>query len=90
MDLFIDEVHAFVSVVEIKATDWDKVISANRRKLLGTHRRQMMKYVDKYVDGDGISVCAGFVYPRKPGLTEEVDAFLNDHAFQVVWWYDDQ
>ena len=37
IDIFIDQVDDFVSVVEIKATNWDTVKPGNRRKLLGSH-----------------------------------------------------
>lgn len=92
IDIFIDDIGDFVTVVEIKATDWDAVKKENRRKLLGAHRRQVFRYVDKYLDQDGVDVCAGIIYPRSPispGLKEEVEAYLNDHALQVVWYEDD-
>jgi hypothetical protein len=92
IDVFIDQINDFVTVVEIKSTDWDGVKPQNRRKVLGSHRRQVMKYVDQYLDGDRVSVCAGIIYPiapREPGLKEEVETYLNDHALQVVWSDDD-
>ncbi|HEV7238326.1 MAG TPA: hypothetical protein VGQ36_03730 [Thermoanaerobaculia bacterium] len=91
MDIFIDKVEDFVTVVEIKATDWDRVLERNRRKLLGAHRRQVMRYVDQYVDHDHVNVCAGIIYPQSPrgvGLKEMVEQYLNDHALQVVWFDD--
>ncbi len=38
VDIFIDQVDDFVSVVEIKSTDWDAIKSKNIRKLVGSHR----------------------------------------------------
>ena len=92
IDIFIDKIDDFVSVVEIKATNWDAVKPGNRQKLLGSHRRQVLRYVDKYLDDDGVNVCAGIIYPRSPhspGLKEEVETYLNDHALQVVWYEDE-
>ena len=92
IDIVIDQINDFVTVVEIKATNWDAVKTRNRRKLLGSHRRQVLRYVDKYLDHDGVSVCAGIIYPRSPhgpGLKEEVETYLNDHALQVVWYEDE-
>lgn len=89
IDIFIEEISDFVTVVEIKGTDWDRIKPTNRIKLLGAHCRQVMKYVDKYLKGVGISVCAGIIYPeapRTPGLREEVEAYLNDRALQVIWY----
>lgn len=92
IDIFIDQINDFVTVVEIKATNWDAVKRKNRRKLLGSHRRQVLRYVDKYLDHDGVNVCAGIIYPRSPhcpGLREEVETYLNEHALQVVWYEDE-
>ena len=92
IDIFIDKIDDFVSVVEIKATNWDAVKPRNRRKLLGSHRRQVLRYVDKYLDDDEVNVCAGIIYPRSPkspGLKEEVEMHLNDHGLQVLWYEDE-
>lgn len=89
IDIFLDQMEDFVSIVELKATDWDLVKVANRRKLLSSHVRQVMKYVDKYLDQEKVNVCAGIIYPRPPASAElraEVEQFLNDNALQVVWF----
>jgi len=89
IDVFIDQIDDFVTIIEIKGTDWDAVEPANRRKLLGAHRRQVWKYVDQYVDGRKVSVCAGVIYPAppsEPGLKELVEGYLNEYALQVVWF----
>jgi hypothetical protein len=89
LDLFVDEPGNYVSVVEIKATDWDRV--KNVVKLLGSHRRQAWKYIEKYLDVDHVEVCPGIIYPTAPstpGLKDRVETYLNDHGLQVVW-YDD-
>src|SRR5258706_13698354 len=57
LDIFIDQMDDFVTVVEIKSTDWDQVASRNHQKLLAAHRRQVEHYVDKYLDDDHVSVC---------------------------------
>lgn len=91
LDIFIDRIDDFVTVVEIKATDWDQVANRNRRKLLGAHRRQVMHYVEKYLDEDHVSVCAGIIYPKAPASLEvkiQVESYLNEHALQVVWYAD--
>ena len=88
---FVDEMNDFVSVVEIKSTDWDKVKERNRRKLVSSHRRQVLKYIEEFVDGENMDVCPGIIYPRSPstpGLKEMIEHELNDYGLQVVW-YDD-
>lgn len=91
MDIFIEPIDDFVTVVEIKATDWHAVKIQNRRKLLGSHRRQVWKYVEQYLDYDSVSVCAGIIYPSAPvtpGLKSEIETYLNDYFLQVVWFED--
>ncbi len=90
IDIFIDKTDDFVTVVEIKSTDWDRV--RNLQKLMSSHRRQVLRYVDKYLDHDHVSVCAGVIYPKSPtthGLKAWVETYMNNHALQVVW-YDDK
>ena len=91
LDIFVDELGDFICVVEIKSTDWDKVKEKNRKKLLGSHRRQVWKYVEEYLDVLKVDVCPGVIYPTAPitlGLKDMVEAYLNDYGLQVVW-YDD-
>ena len=78
-------------VVEIKATLWDRVKRKNVRRICASHQRQVWRYVEKHLEGDRVEVCAGIIYPRaprRPGLKEQTEQFLNDCGIQVVW-YDD-
>jgi hypothetical protein len=75
MDIFVDELGDMVTVVEIKATDWDQILHHNRQKNVASHRRQVWNYIEKYVDGEQTDVCAGIIYPRAPrtdGLKEHI------------------
>ena len=91
MDVFVDDSGDFVVVVEIKATNWDRILPKNVQRNLGSHRRQVWKYIDKYLDVDQVNVCAGIIYPTFPktlGLRERIEEYLNGYGLQVVW-YDD-
>ena len=96
LDLFVNELEdddlgGFVSVVEIKATDWDRV--RRPRRLVQAHRWQVWRYIEKYLDLDEVSVCAGVIYPRAPSDPEVkrlVVEHLHEHGLQVVWYYDDE
>ena len=71
-------------IFEIKATSWDRV--KYRRKLLGAHRRQLMKYVDQYLLLNDISVCATVIYPKSPRngkIRQEVEDYMGEWAIQV-------
>jgi hypothetical protein len=92
LDIFVDELGSFVTVVEIKGTDWDRVKASNRRRLVAKHRRQVWRYMEKYLDEDGLDVCGGIIYPRspsEPGLKALVEDHLNDWGLQVVWYEDE-
>jgi len=91
MDIFVDEVGDFVSIVEIKSTDWDMIPEKNVKRLLSSHRRQVWKYIEKYIDGDQVDVCAGIIYPTAPlheGLKERIESYLEDYGIPVVWFLD--
>ena len=91
VDLFVDELGDFVAVIEIKSTDWEEVKPSNRRKLVGSHCRQIWNYVAKYVDEDRMDVCPGIIYPRAPkslSIKQEVEKCVNEHCIQIVR-YDD-
>jgi hypothetical protein len=98
LDLFVDEPGDFVAVVGIKSTDWDRVKAANRRELVASHRRRVWRYMEEYLDGEGIAVCAGIIYPRSPttpGWREFIETYLNDYGLRLFgmmilarrdWW----
>jgi len=91
MDIFVSDAGDFVVVVEIKATDWDRILPKNVQRNLATHRRQVWKYIDKHLDIDQIDVCAGIIYPTAPkteGLRERIEGGHGSYGLQVVW-YDD-
>jgi hypothetical protein len=89
LDIFISQFEDFFCVVEIKSTNWDRIQISNRQKLLRAHCRQVLRYVDKYLDHDHVNVCAGIIYPRSPvtsGLKARVEQYVNDHGLQVAWY----
>jgi len=89
MDMFVDDLGDFVSVVEIKATDWDRILPNNVQRNLSSHRRQVWKYIDKHLDVDMVNVCAGIIYPsapKTPGLQKRIEEYHGSYGLQVVWY----
>lgn len=89
VDLFIEPIEDFVTVIEIKSTDWDRIDPHNRKHLLSSHTRQVLKYVDKYLQIDNVNVCAAILYPKSPetaGLKEQIEQYTGDHGLQVAWF----
>jgi hypothetical protein len=57
--------------------------------LLGSHKRQVWRYIDRYLDVEKVDVCPGIIYkspPSTPGLREEIEEYLNEWGLQVVWY----
>jgi hypothetical protein len=89
IDIFVEKNEDFVTIIEVKSTNWNRVSSHRRRPLLASHRRQIERYVDQYVDGAGVNVCAAVVYPKAPTsvrVASEIEGFWHGHGFQVVWY----
>lgn len=86
IDIFVEPIGDFVTIIEIKTTDWDKVKSPNS-KLLSSHCRQALRYVDKYL-GDSMNVCALLIYPKPPIVAfrkEYIENYINKKGISVMW-----
>jgi len=89
LDIFVDELGSLVSVIEIKSTNWDRISVGRVGSLLSSHRRQVWKYVERYVDYWRKDVSPGIIYPASPrtkGLREVIERYLNAYGIQVVWY----
>ena len=89
IDIFIDRMSDFVTIVEIKSTDWNKINPKNIPRLLKTHTRQMFKYIDEFLEIEKVSVCAAIIYPTPPKLLELQDLienYFNENSFQLIWY----
>jgi len=89
IDIFVSQVGDFVSLFEIKATDWDRIKPGNVRRNLASHVRQALAYVDTYLVGENTNVVATIIYPpspRSPELKKIIETYLNERGFQVVWF----
>jgi len=96
IDILVDEItgerNKFLSIAEVKSTDWDRIKPGNITKNLGSHRRQIWKYIEKFIEVDEVDVCPGIIYPESPGtpgLRERIETYLNDYGVQVVWYHEE-
>ena len=88
-DILITELGEFVTILEIKATDWDKIKSQNIKKNLWRHQHQLLRYVEKYIEVDNMNVCLGIIYPHPPQkkeLRDVIESYL-DHYGTPAYWY---
>ena len=75
-----------VVLVEIKATDWDKIKENRVRPTALRHSRQIWRYIEDHLNP--LDVIASIVYPPSPitpGRKERVEEILNERGIQVVW-----
>jgi len=90
-DILITELGDFVTILEIKATNWDKIKPTNIKKNLWRHQAQLYSYADRYLDIDNTSVCAGIIYPTRPrddDLCKLIESYLESYG-TPAYWYDE-
>jgi hypothetical protein len=89
VDIFIDEIDKdFISIVEIKGTDWDRIKPANIRRNVKRHIRQLWGYIDSQLEGLGMSVCAGIIFPKLPRDYDRlklIESMFEEEGIQVAW-----
>lgn len=92
VDILIDDLGDFVTILEIKGTDWDRIPERNVKRNLYRHQRQAFRYIDEFVVKEGTSVCHGIVYPAppaRPGLKNFIENYMMDTYSIPVYWYTD-
>jgi len=73
-------------IVEIKATQWDKLKKHRVRPTALRHAHQIWRYIDAHLSP--LDVTPAIVYPSpptRPGLKEQLEEILNERGIQVVW-----
>ncbi len=89
-DILITELgDDLVAIYEIKATDWDKIKPKNVTKNMWSHANQLLKYVEKYIVIDNMSVSLGVIYPyppKKSGLRDVVESYLEHYGTPAYWY----
>ncbi len=91
MDIIIhDESENYVMIMEIKATDWDKIKPKNIKRNLYRHSKQLYNYIDKFMLIDNRTVGLAMLYPEPPktkGLREFIETCAMDNYSFPVYWY---
>jgi hypothetical protein len=90
VDIFVDDDSDknHVAVVEIKASDWDRMKPKSLRRNALRQVRQIWSYIDSQVELEGKDVSPGIIFPMKPSnknRLEEIEDIFNDWGIQVVW-----
>jgi hypothetical protein len=98
VDIFVDDTdskEAGVAVVEIKATDWDKIKPENIRRNAKRQIRQIWSYIEPHLRGgqnvggvEAKDVNPGIIFPKRPKdmeTLELVEALFWEEGIPVVW-----
>ena len=75
-----------IVIVEIKATDWDRMKNHRIRPNALRHANQIWRYIEAHLDPS--DVVPAIVYPsppKIPGRKEQVETLLEERGIQVVW-----
>ncbi len=78
-----------LAVLEIKATDWDRIKPGNVNKNLWRHQHQLLRYIDKFLEADQLNVSPGIVYPRpprNPDLRQQIETHLEERGIPAYWF----
>ena len=74
-------------VIETKATDWDTMAAHRVRPNVLRHIRQLMRYVNHFVD-KGIGVHPALIYrqsPSGPKRRQQIEEICVEACVEVVW-----
>ena len=75
-------------MIEVKATNWDRIPPHRMRATALRHTRQLWRYLNTEAYGDGTEVCPGLIYqqePSDPGIRTEVESVMDERVIAVVW-----
>ena len=97
VDVFVndDDPKSSIAIVEVKATDWDKIKEKNIRRNIRRQTRQIWSYIElqiiagKYVPGgEGKDVCPGIIFSKRPKdkkRMELIESLFIEEGIPVVW-----
>ena len=91
MDILITEMDNMVAILEIKNTNWVKILPKNINRNLYRHQKQVWDYIEVYVNSN-IDVCPGIIYPCRPSkeLTKHIEDYHLENGIVVVWFEDEE
>jgi hypothetical protein len=90
VDVWLDAETTFAIVVEIKSTDWQRVLRRRVREYVRRHGLQLHDYLAG-ADLEGRDVSMHVVYPRAPSdarLRALVEEGMLSMGVVVLWWAD--
>jgi hypothetical protein len=97
VDVFVDDENpdGSVAVVEIKASDWDKMTDIAVRRNVRRQIKQVWDYIDSQIikgdfvpTGEKKDVCPGIIFPKRPKDPDRkrlIEELFLEEGIPVVW-----
>ena len=94
IDIFVNDSdpNGSVAVVEIKASDWDRMTEKAVRRNAKRQIRQIWSYIESSlcnsVLNNGKNICPGVIFqkrPSDPDRLQQIEELFNDEGISVVW-----
>lgn len=97
VDVFVDDddPEGTIAIVEIKASDWDKMNERSVRRNVRRQIKQIWDYIETQIirgeympTGERKSVCPGIIFPKRPKDKERmklIESMFLEEGIPVVW-----
>ena len=97
VDVFVDtdEPDGVIAIVEIKASDWDKMADKAVRRNARRQINQVWKYIESQIKdgkmvatGEGKGVSPGIIFPKRPADKKRmklIEEMFEEEGIPVVW-----
>lgn len=97
VDVFVDDENpeGNVAIVEIKASDWDKMTDSAVCRNIRRQIKQIWDYIESQIlkgeyvpTGEGKSVCPGIIFSKRPkdkNRMKLIEDLFWEEGIQVVW-----
>ena len=87
IDIQVDADRDLVAVVEIKASDWDRMSPVAVRRNVRRQCAQIWDYIESQL-AEGKEVAPGIIFPRQPSAIERrdlIEDLFDEQGIPVVW-----
>jgi len=87
IDIYVEGEENLVAVVEIKASDWDRMSENNLRRNINRQIKQIWDYIESQLE-QGKDVSPGIIFPERPKNPERmkyIEKLFEENGIPVVW-----
>lgn len=87
IDIHVDAGDGLVAVVELKASDWDRMSAKAVRRNVRRHVRQIWQYIESQL-AEEKDVSPGIVFPQRPksdARRQLIEELFWEEGIPVVW-----